>query len=228
MDCSFLSDESQKIREITELYQYYKTLSIYAEELEDKSFIPPINEIRDSFDHMMRVFSVKCGFKNKTDNYIHENLDAVFRHIYRATYDLLDYIRIYQKEIIYKKMEGFSRETIVTVFPEYYPIIVPEVEQCLHTIPILKADKDIGDPDIEKVKEFISITEKLRDYCFQIDLKYPALIEYETKKNDEDRIAEEKEKVIQILGHIVAYKSAIIGGIIGAIIACILTYLFLK
>ncbi|MGV8108261.1 MAG: hypothetical protein AB2L10_02330 [Methanospirillum sp.] len=199
--------------------------------MEDNSFIPPINEIKDSFDHLMRVFGVKCGFKEKNGNYIQENLDAVFRHVYRATYDLLDYIRIYQKQIIYRKMEGFSRETIVTVFPDYYPTIIPEVEQCLTKIPILKGDKDIGDPDIEKVKEFVSITEKLHEICSLIDQKYPALIEYESKKQSEEQVKEVKQEEFQIMGHKIAYKSAIVGGIIGsgigAIIAFVLAYLYL-
>jgi len=225
MVLSFSSDESQKIHDITELYSYYKALSIYAEELEDQSFIPPINEIKDSFDHLMRVFSVKCGFKDKNGEYLQENLDAVFRHVYRATYDLLDYIRIYQKEKIYRKMEGFSRETIVTVFPDYYPVIVPEVDQCLQEIPLLKADKDIGDPDIEKVKIFVSISQKLQEYCTEINRKYPALVEYQNKKDAEERVLEEKERHFQVLGHTIAYKSAIIGGIIGSIIGGIFVYL---
>ena len=168
-------EEPDILKDITELYCYYKELSLFAEEIRTESFLPPINEIRDAFDHLMRTCAVQYGFKVGNGDYKQENLKATFRHLYRAVFDLLDYIRIYEKLTIYEKIKGFSKTAILDVFPEYYREIVPEIEKCVKTIPIYKMDKDIGDPNLTKVKEYVDLVKKMRDYSLLIDEKIPAI-----------------------------------------------------
>jgi hypothetical protein len=81
-------EEVERIKNIVEMYRYLKDLLIYSEELEIDTFLPAINEIRDAFDHLMRVFAVKNGLKEENDGYEMRNLDASFDHIYRATYEM--------------------------------------------------------------------------------------------------------------------------------------------
>ncbi|QSZ67510.1 hypothetical protein RJ40_08330 [Methanofollis aquaemaris] len=187
MDLEFNDVESSRLYEITVLYQKYKYLALYAEELRSESFIPPINEIKDAYDHFMRIFAVKCGLKHENSEYIDSNLDATFRHIYRAVYDLLDYIRIYQKDIISNKLSDFSITTIHDVFPEYYQQIKPEIEKSLNNIPLYKASKDIGSPDIQAIDAYINLISEIKDYISVIDSKIPSMIEYEQKQNIEKR-----------------------------------------
>ncbi|WP_214041495.1 hypothetical protein [Methanoculleus sp.] len=118
------------MKKTTECYGILKDLALYAEELNTESFLPPINELRDAFDHLMRTYAVQFGLRDGDGEYIKENLDAVFRHVYRALFDYLDYIRIYQKDYIYQRLEGISHQTIVSLFPEYYREILPEIESC--------------------------------------------------------------------------------------------------
>lgn len=65
--------------------------------------MPPVNEIKDAFDHFMRISAVKFGMNDGDESYVQKNLEKVFSHIYRATFELFDYIRIYQKDSIDKK-----------------------------------------------------------------------------------------------------------------------------
>jgi len=39
---------------------------LYAEEIGDESFLPATEEFRHAFDHLMRVFGFKLGFKSGT------------------------------------------------------------------------------------------------------------------------------------------------------------------
>jgi len=205
------------LRKATECYGILKDLALYAEELNSESFLPPINEIRDAFDHLMRMYSVLFGIRDGDGEYIKENLDAVFRHVYRAAFDYLDYIRIYQKDYMHQRLEGISQQTIVNLFPEYYREILPEIESCLEDIPLYKASKDIGKPDMETVERYHAKVLKLRDYCAQINKMAPALIEAESKLRGE---AEQRERKESELLKVEAWKYllfTIIGTIVGGI-----------
>jgi hypothetical protein len=170
----------------------------------------------------MRMYSVLFGLRDGDGEYIKENLDAVFRHVYRASFDYLDYIRIYQKDYMHQRLEGISQQTIVNLFPEYYREILPEIESCLEDIPLYKASKDIGKPDMETVESYHAKVLKLRDYCAQINKMAPALIEAESQLREEVEQRERKESEIR---RVEAWKyllftiiGAIIGGIIGALV----------
>ena len=146
----------------------------------------------------------------------------MFRHVYRASFDYLDYIRIYQKDYMHQRLEGISQQTIVNLFPEYYREILPEIESCLEDIPLYKASKDIGKPDMETVESYHAKVLRLRGYCAEINKMAPALIEAESKLRGEAEQRERKESEIR---RAEAWKyllftiiGAIIGGIIGALV----------
>ena len=206
------------LRKTTECYGILKDLALYAEELNSESFLPPINEIRDAFDHLMRMYSVLFGLRDGDSEYIKENLDAVFRHVYRASFDYLDYIRIYQKDYMHQRLEGISQQTIVNLFPEYYREILPEIESCLEDIPLYKASKDIGKPDMETVERYHAKVLKMRDYCAQINKMAPALIEAESKLRGEAEQRERKESGIRRAETWKYLLFTIIGAIVGGII----------
>ncbi len=193
---SFSEDELRRIKEITELYYYTKDLILYSEELNNlDTFMPPINEIKDAFDHFMRVTSVKFGMNDGDEQYIQTNLDKIFSHIYRATFELFDYIRVFQKDSIDKKLNGISNDALVSVFPDYYQRIKPAMEDLINKIPSYKKAKDIGDPDIGIVKKYYQSIQEMREAIGKIDLMLPALIEYDEKKKSEKR----KDRIIEIV-----------------------------
>jgi hypothetical protein len=216
----FSADELERIKEITELYSYTKNLILYSEELNNLStFMPPINEIKDAFDHFMRITSVKFGMNTGDEAYIRTNLDKVFSHLYRATFELFDYIRIYQKDSIDKKLAGISNDALIHVFPEYYQKIKPAMEDLITKIPGYKKDKDIGDPDIAVVKQYYASIEEMREYIRKIDAMLPALIDYDTKRKAE--LAETDQKVRRekykdwCVQFLIALAIIVIGVIIG-------------
>jgi len=204
----FDEEEADILEKIAKLYDYEKGLMIYAEELADESFIPAINEIKDAFDHLMRVFSVKFGLRERDSEYVNDNLDATFRHLYRATFDLLDFIRLLQKERIYETVKDFSRETLVEVFPEYYNKIVPEIENAMQKIPRYKSEKDIGNPNLESVKSYVEIIEGTKQHFTKISEMMPLLVDYENRKKNEERNRNIKQYAIKLVLVIV---SALLG-----------------
>lgn len=176
------SEEVEQIKNIVEMYQYLKDLLIYSEELEIDTFLPAINEIRDAFDHLMRVFAVKFDLKEKNDGYEMRNLNASFDHVYRATYEMLDYIRICQKKWIDKNLAGISPQTLVAVFPEYYNEIKPEIDNSLESLPNYRAKKDLANPSKDDIKNYVVFIRRVQSYFDRINRKLPSLYAYEYAK----------------------------------------------
>jgi hypothetical protein len=214
---SLLPEDPDILKKTTECYGILKDLALYAEELNNESFLPPINELRDAFDHIMRAYAAHFGLRDGGSDYINENLAAVFRHVYRAIFDYLDYIRIYQKDYIYQKLEGISHQTIINLFPEYYKEILPEIENCLEEIPMYKASKDIGKPDMEMIELYHTKVLKLRRYCTQINRITPVLIEADSKLKQEKEEQEIKEGKVRRFEAWKYLLFTIIGTIIGGI-----------
>ena len=156
----------------------------------------------------MRVFSVKFGLRERNSVYINDNLDATFRHLYRATFDLLDFIRLLQKERIYEMVKDFSRETLVEVFPEYYNKIVPEIENAMQKIPRYKSEKDIGNPNLESVKGYVEIIEGTKLHFAKVSEMMPSLVDYENRKKKEERNKTINQYAIKL---ILAIVSALLG-----------------
>ena len=213
MDENFFSDaELKQLKEITELYAFLKDLILYSEELNDlASFMPPINEIKDAYDHFMRITSVKFGLREGNDEYVKINLSKIYSHIYRATFELFDYIRIYQKDSIDKKICTISNEALVNVFPEYYREIKPKLEDLINQIPIYKKEKDIGNPNLETVKKYHQSIQEVGKYIDRINAILPSLIEYDIRR-------EAEQKRINRVNFFYLVISAIIGVVAGAVI----------
>jgi len=126
-------DIEKQLRRLTELYLVVKELIIYFEEVnpEQKSDIQPINELRNAFDHMMRVSAAVLEIEPQADaqQYILTNIDKAFGHVYRAGYDTVDYLSLTLKAVISEDLNAFSVDAISKALPEYYTTIKPDIEQ---------------------------------------------------------------------------------------------------
>ncbi len=191
----FSDDEAEAIKRIAKLYNYDKNLMLYAEELTDETFLPPINEIRDANDHLMRVFAAKFGFGENGPENIKTNLEAALSHVYRATYEHLDYVKIYQFEFIQNSLKNIHPETLAIVFPEYYKDVKPRLVDAIDKIPDYRNGKNIADPDLRKVEAYMAIIEEIKADYKKIGLMLPDLTEYQAKKNSDKW----KERILYII-----------------------------
>ena len=206
--------EMEKLKEVTILYLKVRELMFYADEVhpEKKTFIPPINEIRNAFDHLMRVFAVKFELKTTDkEDYITDNLDMALSHVYRAAFDLLDYISIYLREKILDEINEISPEALTIVFPEYYQKIRPDIEKASTEMSDFRSRKYISCPKIDDVIKYAEIIERLKSHLNKILEVKPSLIAYEERKKKEVK----KSKFFEILVYIAI---AIVSGVMGAVL----------
>lgn len=206
--------EMEKLKEVTILYLKVRELMFYADEVhpEKKTFIPPINEIRNAFDHLMRVFAVKFELKTTDkEDYITDNLDMALSHVYRAAFDLLDFISIYLRKKILDEINEISPEALTIVFPEYYQKIRPDIEKASTEMSDFRSRKYISCPKIDDVIKYAEIIERLKSHLNKILEIKPSLIAYEERKKKEVK----KSKFFEILIYIAI---AIVSGVMGAVL----------
>jgi hypothetical protein len=211
MQIEFDEKEGKLFEEIIELYVISKDIMIYAEEVGGESFSPATEEFRHAFDHLMRVFAFKLGFKQADTKYAIENLMPAYRHLYRAAYNLLDYLSMFFRDKVQDEMKSFSGETLQEIFPDYYKEIKPYfVVEAPTEISKLRIEKDLGKRNKNDLNKYTEIVGRFKSYYGEIIKIKPSLIEYEGEKR--------KKRLWQIL-------FPIITAIIGAVICWILTNL---
>jgi hypothetical protein len=213
MQIEFDEKEEVLFEEIITLYGISKDIMIYAEEVGGESFSLATEELRHAFDHLMRVFAFKLGVKQADAKYAIENLITAYRHLYRAAYNLLDYLSIYFMDKFRDELKGFSGKTLQVVFPKYYKEIKPYFEVEAPTeISNLRSEKDIGKRNENDLNKYIEIVERFKSYYREIIKIKPSLIEYEKKTRDKKK----KSRLWQIFIPII---TAIIGALIGWILS---------
>lgn len=180
----FSDDELDYFRQITLLYAKVKELVIFCEENHDefKSNLHVVKELRDSFDHLMRIFAIKFDLKENGDEYININMEKIFGHVYRAGYDSLDYASLILRDKINNEVEGFSPSAIQAAIPSYYSEIRPTVEKITDDIVKLRTEKDVANSSLEEFSEYVDNIEKLHEMYDVILKAKPSLIEYTDKQ----------------------------------------------
>ncbi|MFO7967097.1 MAG: hypothetical protein R6U44_05815 [Archaeoglobaceae archaeon] len=223
-ELEFSKEETKQLYELTKLYPKVKELILYSEEVdtEHSTYGQTVNELRNSMDHLMRLFAVKFGFKDENPEYSKKNLDKAFGHVYRAGYDSLDLLNVSIRERIIYELNGISSDTIYKIFPEYYREIKPNLEKISKEISDVRLDKDVAGNEVQSsnfknFENYIQLVRNLKDSLDKtIDIK-PSLIEYENKKEKESKKKERRELLIRI--------GLVIISVVGtALLALILSY----
>lgn len=108
-----------------------------------KSFLQPLKEQRDAYEHLVRAYSQILDFNERDMHYIISNLDKAIGHEYRAFFDSIDYLNLTIRERVYELVKSYSLDELKAVCPDYITI-----KQHLNNLPDQIAEyrekKDIG------------------------------------------------------------------------------------
>lgn len=176
----FYSDEEEILKELVELYPKVKELLIYAEEVGLKVHLQPHLELGYAFDHLMRVLNNKYSKSIEGDEYSIQNLRNAAAHVYRAGFDVIDFIILSLREQIVDEIQKVSPEAINEVFPEYYKEIRPRLEEITNKVVELRSSKELAYHFT--FDDYISVIKEMREFYESILSKMSYLIEYENKK----------------------------------------------
>lgn len=185
-ELSFSIKEIEKLEELVKLYDAVKAVILFGEEISPHNVTFPqiLKELRDAFDHLMRVFAAKIGAKAApTEDYVEINLDKAFSHVYRSAYDALDWISIIIRAEISIELDGYSTSAIEASLPAYYTTIKPRLESAIpQGIARIRGMKDIGAPEPKSISEYANLVEELKGYRETIINAKLSLIDYSKRE----------------------------------------------
>ena len=168
------------LEKIATLHTTIKGLILYTEEVNNRTNPQQLLEIRDSYDHVLRV--VKFELEGKDDKeYEITNLDKAIGHLCRAGYDVLDWTSLVLKQKIEKILSGHSVDNILKVIPTYYSEMRPQILKTSMEIAEIRGEKDVGKLKSEEFTKYLIAITKIQGYYSEITDKEASLIEIREK-----------------------------------------------
>ena len=191
-----------------------------AEELEPekhKIFVQPLLEGRSALEHICRAMSVENGLIEDTDaDYAKKNFDKAIGHLYRAFFDIADWLGVTIREKLIDLVEPYDNECIVAVAPEYYPEIKSKIELMAKNIAGIREKKDIGNSHnlISQVEEYVWEIDSILELHNSLVAKIPAMEEYKSKQDAETAKEGSKNRKQMAIGALIGIVVTVVGGLI--------------
>lgn len=188
MSSSYQIDFYNQFVDLYALYKEVRQLVILAEyENENQKFIiTSVNELRNAFDHVMRIM--------EDSNSMQTNFNKAKAHLYRASYDALEIISLSKLQRIKSIREQFQYNDIVEAYPQYHTQIIPIVERTKQELSIARANKDLNDLGSEKncFEKFEKIVQDLSLCVDDINLHIQGIVE--AKQNHSQKYSWKKKE----------------------------------
>lgn len=158
---------------LCQIYFLTKHYLLIAEELSDDfdTFLQPVKEHRDAFDHIARVFGTKY-METEVENinietYRVQNMRKAVGHAYRAFFDTADWLSYVCRQKIRKIIVDMPKNQLIEKYPRY-----DELKEKLIQIPKdiakIRGNKDVSDSEdvlIKEVERYTKILDELiKDY----------------------------------------------------------------
>lgn len=155
---------------ICQIYLITKHYLLLAEEISDDcdTFLQPLKEHRDAFDHIVRVYGNQFANEMKSDieSYRENNMKKALGHEYRAFFDTADWLSYICRRKIRLILEGKSKDEIMAKYEKY-----DDLKSFLITVPAkiaeIRENKDISDDEQEligEVENYRNLLDKLLEY----------------------------------------------------------------
>lgn len=157
---------------IGQIHVFTKHYLLLAEELsaEGMSFLQPLKEHRDAYDHLMRIFSLPirdCGFEDVSD-YVSDNLKKAYGHEYRAFFDTVDWLTYICRKYIRETLSYKAKQKVYK--KKYSELDFKNTKNIINDIPFkiakMRENKDISSKQLDTE----SILKEIYEYKEILDL----------------------------------------------------------
>ncbi len=152
---------------ICKIYFLTKHYLLLAEELSEDfdTFLQPLKEHRDAFDHIARVYGYNMLNREITniDNYQQENMRKAIGHTYRAFFDTADWLSYTLRKKIRETISTHTKDEIVSKFSSYESAkaFLKDVPEKIANI---RSNKDLSDDEsvlAKEVEEYSKLLDEL-------------------------------------------------------------------
>lgn len=125
--------------ELSQVHMYTKHYLLISEEISEEgvTFLQPLKEHRDAYDHMVRIFTLPMKEMGDFDveNYVLDNVKKAFGHEYRAFFDTADWLTYICRKYI---REGLAFSAGKKKYEEIYGDF-KEVKEFINEVPFIIA-----------------------------------------------------------------------------------------
>jgi len=163
----FNKDENDQLLYLVRLYSRAKACIIYSEEIDPDSKVnlQIMKELRDAFDHLMRILVDKIdnsgALLKKNHNYYLQNLSKSIGHVYRSAFDALDGAVISVKVDIVNMLKPYSIDAITEVIKNYWSLKA-ELIEIANRVTEHRERKDVGIEDSKIFDNYINDISSLK------------------------------------------------------------------
>jgi len=173
----------ERLKELTLIYAQAKEIILRAEELDPsfRSNVMVIKELRDSNDHLMRLFSEWILNGAKNEKYMLAQIDKARGHVFRAGYDAIDGLVVGYKVRVADAMNKISNGAISDVFPEYYTSAA-EADILSDKIASHRNDKDVADDTLTNLESYAQDAAKVAEFCKKTISRVPLMTAWDKKE----------------------------------------------
>ncbi len=170
---------------IIRVHEITKARIIEAEEMGVNSWLGPLNELKNAYEHIIRSQSAALGFQEgKGEDYVRTNLEKALGHEYRAYFDAADWLTINIREKIINELKPYSSASIRAAIPDYYSQLRPQINEITDKIAALRQGKDIGNGNgiLPNVEDYEKLLITLTDIYKHIIKRLDCIIECENSE----------------------------------------------
>lgn len=160
-------DISHYFDEISLVHMYTKHYLLISEELSEEgvTFLQPLKEHRDAYDHLVRIFALpmKETVNLDIEKYVLDNVKKAFGHEYRAFFDTADWFTYICRKYIREELSFSARKK---KYEEIYDDF-QEVKKFINEVPLMIAkyreEKDVSnqEPILSEVLDYKNTMDRL-------------------------------------------------------------------
>lgn len=153
--------------EISQVHMYTKHYLLIAEEISEEgvTFLQPLKEHRDAYDHLVRVFALPMKETENLDveKYVLDNVKKAFGHEYRAFFDTADWFTYMCRKYIREELSFSAKRK---KYEEKYDDF-QDVKEFINEVPLMIAkyreEKDVSnqEPILSEVLDYKDTMDRL-------------------------------------------------------------------
>lgn len=210
-------EEQEYWRKIVIVHNYAKAILIYCEEadLNQKTFLQPWNELRNSLEHLVRYKACELGLLTPAESpekYQLANLDRALGHEYRAFFDTCDWLSMVLRKRIREQLGPFIDypEVIKEVIPHYYSELKPAIDELTQKAADIRTKKDIKGDVLAEVEHYNQVVLRLKSLVDGLSAKVPTLLELKSAKLRQQELDDHRDEKKDQRGANFRFKHAVI------------------
>ena len=173
-------DNQNQLDCMAQIHKYTKHYLLLAEELSEngESFLQPLKEHRDAYDHMMRIFSLHLRMNDLSDDfnfqlYVNENIKKAYGHEYRAFFDTADWLTFICRKKIRETLtyKAKQKQYIVKYGEQDFNELKVFINKLPYDIAMYRETKDISNTTLlQEVKSYKNTLDQLLEVYNKVQI----------------------------------------------------------